>query len=684
MKQWSVAKLNRENAKTISEKYDLPPIIAALMDIRGIVNEDDINAFLYEESFIDNPFEIKDMDKAAKRIKKAVESGEKICVYGDYDADGVTSTALLFSYLQTIGADVIYYIPSRENEGYGMNKSAVDTLNEKGVNLIVTVDNGISAAEEISYAGSLGIDTVITDHHMPGEKLPEAVAVVDLHRGDCGGRFKDISGVGVAFKLVMAIEGEYADVDMLLDNYADLLCIGTIGDIMPLKDENRVFVKRGLRSINNSDRQGLVSLINHAGLSGKELNAGNISFGIVPRINAAGRLGESDKCIEMLITDDYETADKIAVGLSDDNTERQKIEKEILEKINLLIAKNPSLVQDRVIIIAGKDWHQGVIGIVSSRLKEIYGKPCIVLSEVNGVCKGSGRSVEGFDLWEAVRACKDVLGHFGGHPMAVGLGIDTDKIDEFRAKINSFAASGGNMPYDYLNIDCKLNPAYIDVELAKSLSYLQPFGAGNPTPVFMISKLRIKTITPLSNNKHIKITFVNGNTHIQALKFFCSDYDFQYNIGDIVDAAVTLDVNTYKNNESLSVIIKDIKYSDSDIKEYIDSLRIFERFCAGEQLTENEVLSIIPDRNDFALVYRFLKQYKNLYNINPEVIVHNLSPKITYGKLKVILEAMNELSIIALYEDMYKIQIKIPEVSAKVNLEDASIIKSLKEVYRNE
>lgn len=684
MKQWSIAKLNKENAKTISEKYDLPPIIATLLDIRGIVTENDINSFLFEESFVDNPFEIKDMDKAVSRIKKAVESGEKICVYGDYDADGVTSTALLFSYLQTIGADVIYYIPSRENEGYGMNISAVDSLSEKGVNLIVTVDNGISAVKEISYAKSLGIDTVITDHHMPGEQLPDAAAVVDLHRVDCKSRFKDISGVGVAFKLVTAIEGEYADVDMLLDNYSDLLSIGTIGDIMPLIDENRVFVKRGLRSINNSDRQGIVSLVNHSGLSGKNINAGNVSFGIVPRINAAGRLGQSDKCIEMLITDDYDKADKIALRLSDDNTERQKIEKEIIEKINLLIAKNPSLVQDRVIIIAGKDWHQGVVGIVSSKLKEIYGKPCIVLSEINGVCKGSGRSVEGFDLWEAVSACKDILDHFGGHPMAVGLGIKTDRIDEFRSKINSFAASKGDMPYDYLNIDCKLNPAYIDVDLAKSLSYLQPFGSGNPTPVFMISKLRIKSVTPLSNNKHLKITFINGNTHIQALKFFCSSFDFQYNIGDTVDIAVTLDVNVYKNNESLSVIIKDIKYSDTNIKDYIDSLRIFERFCAGEQLSRSEIDSIIPDRNDFALVYRFLKQYNNLYNIVPEIIVHKLSPSITYGKLKVILEAMNELSLIALYEDMYKVQVKILEVNSKVNLEDASIIRALKEVYLNE
>lgn len=683
MKKWSVAKLNKENAKAISERYDLPPIIAALLEIRGIVKEEDINRFLFDDSSIDSPFEIKDMDIAAERVKSAVENNEKICVYGDYDADGVTSTALLYSYLETIGANVMYYIPSRESEGYGMNKNAVKTLSEKDVDLIVTVDNGISAVEEIAYASELGIDTVVTDHHMPGEKLPEAVAVVDLHRPDCKSRYKNISGVGVAFKLVMAIEGEYADVDMLLDNYSDLLSIGTIGDIMPLLDENRVFVKRGLKHINNGDRMGIASLVEHAGLSEKNITAGNVSFGIVPRINAVGRLGQSDDCVNMLITDDFSKAEEIALKLSDDNSERQKIEKEITEKINLLIAKNPSLVQDRVLIIDGKDWHQGVIGIVSSRLKEIYGKPCIVLSETDGVCKGSGRSVEGFDLWEAVNACADLLDHFGGHPMAVGLGLESEKIDEFRRAINEYA-SKFDMPYDVLKIDCKLNPAFIDVDLAKSLSYLQPFGAGNPTPVFGIANLRIKNITPLSNNKHIKITFISGNNYIQALKFYCSTSDFPYKTGDVVDIAVTLDVNTYKNNETLSVIIKDIKYSGADYSKYIESLRVFERFCSGEQLSKSELESIIPDRNDFAAVYRYLKQENNTENISLDIILNKLSDSLTYGKLKVILEAMNDLSLIALYEDMYTTRIKILEVNNKVNLEDASIIKALKEVYRNE
>ena len=332
MKEWSVAKLNKENAGRISEEYGLPAIVAMLLDVRGL--SDDIESFVSDEAFIDDPFEIKDMDKAVERIKLAIDNGEKICVYGDFDADGVSATALLYSYLETVGADVCYYIPERESEGYGMNKAAVDIINNMGVALIVTVDTGISAVEEIAYANSLGIDTVVTDHHVVGKTLPDAAAVVDLHRPDCNSRFKLISGVGVAFKLVMAIEGEYADVDMLLDNYADLVCIGTIGDIVELRDENRVFVKRGLMSINNGDRAGIRALCEASGYKDKPVNAGNISFTLVPRINAVGRLGQSKDSVSLLLTEDYEKALEIAHKLSDDNAERQRIERQILEEIN--------------------------------------------------------------------------------------------------------------------------------------------------------------------------------------------------------------------------------------------------------------------------------------------------------------------------------------------------------------
>ncbi|MBQ7504181.1 MAG: single-stranded-DNA-specific exonuclease RecJ [Ruminococcus sp.] len=685
MKQWSVEKLNKDNAKYLGEQYGLSPIVSALLDIRGITSEHDVQNFLYENSSIDNPFELKDMDRAVERILTAVENGEKICVYGDFDADGVTATALLYSYLETLGSNVMYYIPDRESEGYGIHKSAIDVLNSEEVELIISVDTGISAVEEIEYAQKLGIDTVVTDHHVLGDSsLPDACAVVNPHRADCGSRFKQISGVGVAFKLVCAIEGEYADIDMLLDNYSDLVCIGTIGDIVPLVDENRVFVKRGLDIINNADRPGIRALIEVSGLKDKEVTSGSVSFTLVPRINAVGRLGLSKDSVALLLTEDYEEALEIAQKLSDDNSQRQKIEKDILYQINKTVGKNPSLVQDRVIVIDGEGWKKGVVGIVSSRIKEIYGKPCIIISRDGNEANGSGRSVEGFDLWSAVNSCSDILTHFGGHTMACGLGLESENIDVFRRRVNEYAANLDSMPYNKLKIDCKLNPQYVDLDVARDLSALAPFGAGNQTPVFQLSNLSISSITPIKNDSHLRISFFVKGKYINAIKFKCSSGEFPYKIGDVVDVAVTLDTNEYNGSQNLSIIIKDIKFSDLDYTEYINSNRIFESFCRGEFVSDNDLNTIIPNRGDFAIVYRALKSLANSDNISLDVFTHNLKGNVTYGKVRVILEAMNDLGLIAFYEDTKKCSLKLLNVNTKVNLDDAEIIKSLKEVYRNE
>ena len=334
MKLWKISPFDKNEALQLQRQYELPGIVAMLLQIRNVKTEEEIVDFLQNESRIDDPFIILDMDKACARVRRAIDGEELICVYGDYDADGVTSTALLYSYLEAMGARVIYYIPSRETEGYGMHIAAVDTLHEKGVQLIVTVDNGIAAVEEIGYAKTLGIDTVVTDHHMPQNELPDACAVVDLHRADCPSRFKQLSGVGVAFKLIMALEGAYCDTDILLDQYADLLSLGTIGDIVELKSENRVFVKRGLQNLMNTDRPGIRALLRNAGLLDKTLTAGNVSFTLVPRINAVGRLGLSGKSVDLLLTEDNGEASEIAVAMGYDNTERQQIERDIVEKID--------------------------------------------------------------------------------------------------------------------------------------------------------------------------------------------------------------------------------------------------------------------------------------------------------------------------------------------------------------
>lgn len=680
MKVWSVAKVNKERAIAMASKLEIPPLLAMMLDIRGITKEEDVINFLQENKDFSDPFLMKDMDKAVERITTAVENGEKICVYGDYDADGVTSTSLLYSYLRdSLGADVMFYIPTRTGEGYGMNKGAVDKIHSLGVTLIITVDNGISAREEIDYANSLGIDTVITDHHMPSGAIPKAVAVVNAHQKDDKSPFKDFSGVGVAFKLVMAIEGEYADVDSLLENFSDIATLGTIGDIVPLVGENRTLVKNGLRHIQNSDRIGINAMKQESGIAEKEINSSNVAFTLVPRINAGGRLGSSEKSVNLLLTEDEDEAVTIADKLGMDNRERQSIEKEILASIDEEVRRTPNIVNDKILVFAGKGWHQGVVGIAASRIKDIYDKPTIIIGiDDDGVARGSGRSVEGFSLCDAVFACSEHLTHYGGHPMAVGISLEKEKINDFRKAINAYCKDI-KMPYNILHIDCKLNPNQLDLSILDCLSYIEPCGASNPSPIFGLYNMTVIATKEIGNGNHMRITLSRGQGQVPVYAVYFN-HNFQscsYRNGDIVDVAVSLDRNIYNGQENLSVIIKDIKYSQSNNEELIDSERIFDKFAKRYKLTKNEVMSILPTRNDFAYVYRFLKQNKG-FIYGEYALVNALNYKISMGKLIVILYSMKELGLINWLQGLYQSIIEMKE-SGKVNLEDSVFIKKLKE-----
>lgn len=680
MKVWSVAKVNKERAIAMANRLEIPPLLAMMLDIRGITKEEDVINFLQENKDFSDPFLMKDMDKAVERITTAVENGEKICVYGDYDADGVTSTSLLYSYLRdSLGADVMFYIPTRTGEGYGMNKGALDKIHSQGVTLIITVDNGISAREEIDYANTLGIDTVITDHHMPSGAIPKAVAVVNAHQKDDKSPFKDFSGVGVAFKLVMAIEGEYADVDSLLENFSDIATLGTIGDIVPLVGENRILVKNGLRHIQNSDRIGINAMKQESGIAEKEINSSNVAFTLVPRINAGGRLGSSEKSVNLLLTEDEDEAVTIADKLGMDNRERQSIEKEILASIDEEVRRTPNIVNDKILVFAGKGWHQGVVGIVASRIKEIYDKPTIIIGiDDDGVARGSGRSVEGFSLCDAVFACSEHLTHYGGHPMAVGISLEKEKINDFRKAINAYCKDI-KMPYNILHIDCKLNPNQLDLSILDSLSYIEPCGASNPSPIFGLYNMTVIATKEMGNGKHMRITLSReqGQVPVYAVYFNHNFQSCSYRNGDIVDVAVSLDRNIYNGQENLSVIVKDIKYSQSNNEELIDSERIFDKFAKRYRLTKNEVMSILPTRNDFAYVYRFLKQNKG-FIYGEYALVNALNYKISMGKLIVILYSMKELGLINWQQGLYQSIIEMKE-SGKVNLEDSVFIKKLKE-----
>ena len=679
MKKWIVKKCDKQLKNTISEKFSLPSVLSTLLVIRGITGDEEIEDFMEGEELRLDPFSFKDMDKAVERILFAVENSEKICIYGDFDVDGITSTALLYSYLSDIGADVMYYIPIRDEEGYGMNKNAVEKLYNRKVKLIVTVDNGIAAKDEIDYAESLGIDVVVTDHHMPQGEIPRACAVVNPHREDDHSSFKELCGVGVVFKLVCAIEGEYGDIDALLENYADLTALGTVADLMPLIGENRVLVKKGIRYINNRDRVGIAALIDNASLSGRTITAGHISYALGPRINAVGRLGPSKSSVELLLTEDEEYAAVIAEELSEDNVRRQTIEREILEDIDRMVKSDPRIVQNRVIVVAKEGWHKGVVGIVASRLKEIYLKPAIVISVDDDICRGSGRSVKGFELNRAVSACEEYLTQFGGHPMACGLSLKKERIPDFIEAINAYAKEVG-IPEQFLELDCKLNPAGIDIDVVHTLSRLEPYGMGNPQPLFGLFSMTLRSITEVgAQGGHLRLVFSRDNTTVTTMKFSTHPEEFPFKVGDTVDLAVKLETNVYNDQEYINYRLIDIRFSDLDQDEYISSEEIFMSFCRGDEITAEQARSILPDRSEFALVYRYLRSNHG-YRFSFDHLLYRMRSALSLGKLRVILECMNELSLIRIYEGLYDARIEMLEVEQKVNLDDSTIIRKLREV----
>ncbi len=676
IKNWIFSALNKDRASLISEKWNVPYFLAVLFDVRGITEEKDIKSILSEDIILDDPMTFIDMDKAVARIKKAVDSFERICVYGDYDADGVTSTAILYSYLSSCGADALYYIPDRENDGYGLNNNAIDRLKDEGVKLIITVDNGIVSVNEVNYANSIGVDVVITDHHRTIDTLPNACAVVDPHRKDCKSRFKDLAGCGVAFKLIMALEGENLDINELIANYSDLVAIGTIADVVPLKDENRFLVKTGLEHIENTDRVGLKSLLDDAGLYGRKLNTSNIAFALVPRINASGRLGSSNRAVKLLLSGEVNESDDISVEIGGNNRERQKIEQEIQKEVDALLKNEPERQLDRVLIIDGKNFHHGVIGIVASKITEKYGKPSIIISVDGELAKGSGRSIEGFSLHEAICACSEYLTKFGGHPMAVGLNMKSKDIEPFKKAINEYAKEKGQMPDPVLNIDCKINPAALSTELVDQINLLEPFGSGNPKPIFALCRMTLSEIHPVSAGKHLRLKFKRADVCIYAMKFFTQADNFEYQVGDVLDIAVTIDKSEYNGKESLSIIIKDIKLSSSDLGVLLENKRLYESIKRKEEVSIKEIEDIVPTRDEFAYIYRYIRKNNHIVT-NLQVLENRLKNKISTVKIALILDIMDELKLINLEKeaDVYKISINSEII--KVNLEDSKILQHL-------
>lgn len=607
LRKWEVRPLDKERAAAFAQTYGVPFFLAMLMNIRGLDDAAHLREFLGEGEPLSDPFLLKDMDKAAARITRAVDNMEKITVYGDYDADGVTSTAMLYSYLETRGADVIFYIPQREGEGYGMNIGAVEYLKEQGVSLIVTVDNGISSVQEVARANELGIDVVVTDHHRPQEILPDAVAVVDAYRPDDTSPYKHFSGVGIAFKLLMALEDGAGDVEDLLEAYSDLAAIGTIGDIVPLTGENRTLIRAGLERLSQSDRPGVQALLENAGIAGKALTSTNVAFTLVPRINATGRMGAPERAVRLLISGYEEEAEVLSEEICADNEERRRVEAEIAEAAFADIEAK-GYMKDRVVVVDGENWHHGVIGIVASRVTERCGKPCMIISRGETEAKGSGRSIEGFSLFEAICACGDLLIKFGGHPMAAGITLKPENIEAFRKRINQYAAEHfPQMPTQTVTLDCKLNPAALSVSMAQSLTQLEPFGNGNPQPVFGLFNMELSNVTPVGGGGHLRLTLEKNGAVITAMRFNTKPEELPYHIGDKIDLAVQLEAREFRGQPSLTVIVRDMKFAAFDTEKNIASLASFEKWQRGEVLSAEDKNRLYPDRACLAAIYRALR-----------------------------------------------------------------------------
>lgn len=709
--KYSATEDSASDISRISRELGIDAVIANLLYCRGYRDAASAKKFLYMESeILTDPYEMADMSLAVERIALAVERGEKVTVYGDYDVDGVTSVCTLYLYLKSLGLEVDYYIPNRIGEGYGVSESAISALAEKGTRLIVTVDTGITADAEVEFAKSIGVDFLITDHHECRQVIPAACAVVNPHRPDCPSKFKELAGVGVVFKFLCACEEKFtgksrADAALsIVSRYADLVAIGTIADVMPIREENRLIVSYGLRIIEKSPRIGLAALIEAA--SGKneaqrfankrkqiKISSSYIGFTLAPRINAAGRIRTAGMAVELFLTEDYEEAYTIAVQLCDANKERQNEENRIVEEAHKKIEK---FGYDKmpVIVLDADNWHHGVIGIVSSRITERYSRPSILISfegnegdlpSPDDVGKGSGRSIKGMNLVDALCHCSDELVKFGGHELAAGLSVTRANLDAFRKKINEYAEQKLTEEHMIPTVEADLEIALssANISLADSLRILEPYGVGNPVPAFVIRDITLSEIAPVSEGKHTRMAFTDGKNVVVGMFFSCNPDTLGVYVGDKVDVLFNLDVNEWSGRRNAQLIIRDIKQSEALTSTYKAKEERFSEIWAGARILPGE--NVIPTRDDFATVYRLIisavRSGSDTLSIRD--ILYRLAKvgekSIDLIKLSVIIKVMQELNIIGIVElgeGVYKFSMQYR--AAKAELEKSNLLKRLR------
>ena len=667
---WSDAKYS----SVLSAQQKENALLAGILTARGITDPAEALTLLAGEEDLSDPFLLTDMQKACERIWQAIDNGETIVVFGDYDVDGVTATALLYQHLKGMGATVKCMLPSREGDGYGLSRNAIQSIHDKGYQLIVTVDNGISAVEEAEFAAELGIDLIITDHHLPPETLPKAVAVVDPRRLDDTSPFKGLCGAGVAFKLCAALDG--CPPEEMLDYCGDLAAVGTVADVMPLTGENRTLVKSGLRQLQNTDRPGLEALLEEVGLAGRPITAENISYAIAPRINAAGRMDSAVTALQLVLCEDPDRAEELAHKLNEINVKRQETELEIFKAAQVLLEQQPERLEDRVMLLWGRDWHPGVIGIVASRLVERTGRPVIVVTvDEHGECKGSGRSVPGFNLHACIGSCADLLIRYGGHAMAAGLSVREENLPELRRRLNEWAARECPVLHT-APLECDL-PIHLDrvtVDSVRRIDALAPFGAENPTPVFLLQSAVVDGVYPVSEGRHSRLRLRQGNASVYAVWFGMPAEQLPYALGDVVDAALNLSVYESARGAQLSGRILDLHPAGLGTK-LAEQAALVAALRRGTPLTAEQKTLITPDRSHIITVYREL-QARRWHAEDLQPLCAKLGEENT-GKTLVAVTALEQVGLIATVEKGGAKYLELVPAQGKKNLADAPILKCL-------
>lgn len=669
MKKWIVCSPDSSIVQQIMSVLSVTSLTASVLASKGYQTPEEVVGNLMVSELSD-PFLIKDMQKAADVINKAVDSGERICIYGDYDCDGIMSTIIMYSYLSEIGADVMYYIPER-SEGYGLNNNAIDKISESGADIILTVDNGISAIEEAEYIYSLGMKLVVTDHHQEGDTLPRAEAVVDPHRHDCESPFKYMCGAGIALKLVAALEG--GDYTLAMEQFADLAAIATVADIVSLTGENRFLVSYGMKLIDNTDRPSLIALKEVCKIN-KSVDTSAIGFRIAPRINAAGRFGSPKMAAELFLCEDYEEALEIAGDLDALNEDRKNSENSIINDIYRMIDENPDIIHERVIFICGSNWHHGVIGIVASRIEERFGKPCFIASENDGEIRGSARAFGEFSVFGALTYAAESLEKFGGHVGAGGFTIKQGMKEDFHALIEKYAFENHkSMPLFTVQADAVLSPDMLKVDTVNELGILEPYGCENEKPRFLITNARIIEIISLSEGKHTKLRIETGNCRVDALAFFRTPDNLMVRQGELCDMIVTLGINDFNGNRSVSLFVDDIRPNRLVQSKYFAADRAFEAFMRGEELPANYYRSMLPTRDEIAMIYKCIADS----GVPSDSLYIRFCPALNYCKFQVAVEALRQLGLVTVsFSDSV---IKRTEFTGRTDINSAPILISLGE-----